>query len=403
MVSFRNLRRLSSLLLALALVVLAGCGSAPSQQQPATQSGGGTQSESGSSTPAPAEGDILIGAVLPITGGSAKMGQDMQNSIQMAFDEINAQGGVLGRKLKLEVHDDACDPQTAVAAANKVVSLDVVAVISGYCSGAFLPTEPIYHNAGIGVVVPAANAVSLTEMAYEEINLINATNRDQARTAADYIVNQWNAQKVALIHDNSAFALELAELTREFLQGRAEVVAFEAITPGEKDFSAVLTSLKGKEPDAIYFTGYYAEGGLIINQARGLGITARIMVGDGANDPTLVEIAGAENAEGVAITTSPGAFDFTGSNEWVPRYRERYGEPGPYSVHAYDAAYVVAEAIKQAGSTDRAAVAEAIRNINIEGISGPISFNEVGNRKDGYFIVLEVKNGEFTVVQRAPR
>lgn len=402
MVPFRNLRRLSSLLLALALVVLAGCGSAPSQQSP-SPAGGGTQTQASDQAPAPAEGDIVIGAVLPITGGSAKMGQDMQNSIEMAFEEINAQGGVLGRKLKLEVQDDACDPQSAVAAANKIVSMNVVAVISGYCSGAFLPTEAIYHNAGMGVVVPAANAVSLTEQGYEEINLINATNRDQARTAADYMVNQWGAKKVALIHDNSAFARELAELTRENLEGLAEVVAFEAITPGEKDFSAILTSIKSKEPDAIYFTAYYAEGGLIIKQARGLGIDAKIMVGDGANDPTLVEIAGAENAEGVAITTSPGAFDFTGSSDWIPRYREKYGEPGPYSVHAYDAAYVVAEAIKQAGTTDRAAVAKAIRNINIEGISGPISFTETGNRKDGYFIVLEVKDGEFTVVQGAPR
>lgn len=403
MVSFRNLRRLSCVFLALAMVVLAGCGSGSTSQQPGGSSGGTQSQTSGGSTSSQTEGDILIGAVLPITGGSAKMGQDMQNSIEMAFEEINAQGGVLGRKLKLEVQDDACDPQTAVAAANKIVSMNVVAVISGYCSGAFLPTEAIYHNAGMGVVVPAANAVSLTEQGYEEINLINATNRDQARTAADYMVNQWGAKKVALIHDNSAFALELAELTRENLQGRAEVVAFEAITPGEKDFSAILTSIKGKEPDAIYFTAYYAEGGLIIKQARGLGIDAKIMVGDGANDPTLVEIAGAENAEGVAITTSPGAFDFTGSSDWIPRYREKYGEPGPYSVHAYDAAYVVAEAIKQAGTTDRAAVAKAIRNINIEGISGPISFTETGNRKDGYFIVLEVKDGEFTVVQGVPR
>lgn len=408
MVTSRNLRRFASVCMALALVVLAGCSSSPPAQQSAGQSGGtqgqsgsSTQSQSGGSTSAPAQGDIVIGAVVPITGGSAKMGQDMQNAIQMAFDEINAQGGVLGRKLKLEVQDEACDPQSAVAAANKLVSMNVVAAISGYCSGAFLPTEAIYHNAGMGVVVPAANAVSLTEQGYDNINLINATNMDQARTAADYFVNTWNAQKVAIIHDNSAFAKELAELTRANLQGKAEVVAFEAITPGEKDFSATLTALKGKEPDAIYFTGYYAEGGLIIKQARGLGMTAKIAVGDGANDPTLVEIAGAENAEGVAMTSSPGAFDFSGASDWIPKYREKYGEPGPYSVQAYDAAYVIAEAIKQAGSTDRAAVAKAIRGITYEGLTGTVAFNEKGNRKDGYFIVLEVKDGKLTVVQGA--
>lgn len=397
MVMSRNLRRVASLFAALALVVLAGCSSSQPSQQPAGQSGG-----SGGSTPAPAaEGDILIGAAVPITGSSAKMGQDMQNAIQMAMEEINAKGGVLGRKLKLEVQDEACEPQSAVAAANKLVSLNVVAAISGYCSGAFLPSETVYHNAKVGVVVPAANAVSLTQQKFEEINLMNPTNFDQARTAADYFVSKWSAKKVAIIHDNSAFAKELAELTRENLKDRAEVVAFEAVTPGEKDFSATLTNLKGKSPDVIYWTGYYAEGGLIINQARGLGITAKIAVGDGSNDATLIEIAGAANAEGVAVTTTPGAADFTGTKDWIPQYKAKHGEPGPYSAQAYDATYVIAEAIKQANSSDRAAVAKALRGVSYKGLTGNVAFTETGNRKDGFFIVLEVKDGKFTVAQGA--
>ncbi|MFZ5826868.1 MAG: branched-chain amino acid ABC transporter substrate-binding protein [Bacillota bacterium] len=385
----KSLLRMLSLGMALALLVLAGCSSTkPTTPAP---SGGGE---------AP-KGDIIIGAALPTTGSSAKMGQDMSQAIQMAMDEINAAGGVLGRKLKLEVHDAACDAQAAVAAANKIVSIGAVAAVSGYCSGAFLPTEPVYNNAKVGVVVPAANAVKLTEQKFPVINLMNPTNADQARIAAGYMVDTWKAKKIAIIHDNSAFSKELADLTRENLKGKAEVVAFEAVTPGEKDFSATLTAIKGKAPDAIFWTAYYAEGGLIIKQARGLGITARIIVGDGSNDASLIDIAGKDNAEGVAVTTTPAAGDFANAKDWIPKYKAKYGDPGPYSAQAYDATYVIAEAIKKAGSTDREAVSKAIRQTNYKGLTGNVAFTDTGNRKDGYFIVLEVKGGKFVTVQGA--
>lgn len=384
----RSLLRTLALGMALTLLVVAGC----STKTETPSAGGGS--------PAPKE-DIIIGGALPTTGGSAKMGQDMSQAIQMAIDEINAKGGVLDRKLKLEVQDSACDAQAAVAAANKLVSMGAVAAVSGYCSGAFLPTEPVYNNAKMGVVVPAANAVKLTEQKFPVINLMNPTNMDQARIASDYLTGVWKAKKVAIIHDNSAFSKELADLTRENLKGKAEVVAFEAVTPGEKDFSATLTAIKAKNPDAIYWTAYYAEGGLIIKQARGLGLTAKIMVGDGSNDASIIDIAGKENAEGVSVTTTPAAADFANAEDWIPAYKAKYGEPGPYSAQAYDATYVIAEAIKQAGSTDREAVAKAIRQASHKGLTGNVAFTDTGNRKDGYFIVLEVKGGKFVTVQGA--
>ncbi|HYG57798.1 MAG TPA: branched-chain amino acid ABC transporter substrate-binding protein [Symbiobacteriaceae bacterium] len=383
-----TLRRTMALLLALGLLVLAGCSSTPAK------------TETTPAAPKADTSDIIIGAGVPLTGSEAKMGKDMTNAIQMAIDEINAKGGVLNRKLKMEAQDDPCEAQQAVAAANKLVSLNVVAAVSGYCSGSFLPTEKIYNDAKIGVVVPAANAVSLTAQKFNNINLMNPTNMDQAKSAVDYMVGTWQAKKVAILHDNSAFAKELAELTRDGLKGKAEVVAFEAVTKGEKDFSATLTALKSKAPDAIYWTGYYAEGGLIIKQARSLGITAKIMVGDGSNDPTLIEIAGAAAAEGVANTTTPSAGDFEGTKDWIPQYKAKYGEPGPYSAQAYDATYIIAEAIKKAGSADREKVMQAIRAISYQGLTGKVSFNDMGNRVDGKFLIQEVKGGKFTVVKK---
>lgn len=383
----KSLLRIMAVLVVLTTLVLAGCSSSSS-------------SSSSTSQPADDKSDIIIGSAVPTTGSSAKMGTDITNGIKMAIDEINAKGGVLGgRKLKLEVQDDPCDPQQAVAAANKLVAMNVVAAISGYCSGSFLPTETVYNNAKVGVVVPAANATKLTQQKFDNINVMNPNGADQAKTAADFFVAKLGAKKVALIHDNSAYAKELADLTKAALQGKAEVVAFEAVTPGEKDFTATLTKVKGTNPDAIFWTGYYAEGGLIIKQAKGLGMKAAIMFGDGSNDPSIIDIAGKENAEGTYNTTTPGAADFAGTKDWIPQYKQKYGEPGPYSAQGYDSMYVIKNAIEAAKSTDRAAVAKAIRAINYNGLTGTVAFDESGNRKNGAFLVLQVKDGKFTVAQ----
>jgi ABC-type branched-subunit amino acid transport system substrate-binding protein len=342
---------------------------------------------------------ILLGSAVPLTGSSAKMGQDIKRAIEMAVDEINDGGGVLGRKLEVAFQDDACDPEAAVAAAHKLVAQGAVAAVSGYCSGAFLPAEPVYHGARIGVVTPAANAVKLTQQGFDNINLMSATNQVQARTAAEFLTGRLGKRRIAILHDSTAFARELAELTREELRGKAEVVAFDAVTPGERDFSPVLTRLKATQPDAVYWTGYYAEGGLIIRQARGQGLDAVIMAGDGSRDAALIEIAGPAVAEGVFVTSPPSAAELPGAAAWARRYAAAYGEPGPYSAQAYDAAHVVAAAIRAAGSTDRAAVAAAVRAIHHDGLTGPVSFDASGRRERGAFVVLEIKKGRFTLVQ----
>ncbi|WP_437899872.1 ABC transporter substrate-binding protein [Sorangium sp. So ce124] len=348
---------------------------------------------------------IVVGSAVPLTGSSAKMGQDMRQAIEMAVDEINGRGGVLDRRLEVRFEDDACDAEAAVAAAHKLAARGAVAAISGYCSGALLPAEPVYHGARMGAVVPAANAVKLTMQGFDNINLMLPNNQVQARTAADFLTSTLGKRRIAILHDNSAFARELAELTREELRGKAGVVAFDAVTPGERDFSAVLTHLKARRPDAIYWTGYYAEGGLIIRQARGQGIDASIMVGDGSRDAALIATAGLASAEGVFVTSPPSAAELPGAAGWARRYAAAHGEPGPYSAQAYDAAHIVAAAIQAAGSTDRAAVAAAIRAIHHDGVTGAVSFDASGRRQNAAFVVLEIRKGRFALVQgpAAPR
>lgn len=356
----------------------------------------------GSSGGGGSDGDIVIGVLTPTTGASAKMGQDMNNAIKMAVEEINSKGGLLGKKIKLVFEDEACDPQTATAAANKLVSQNVAAVVGGYCSGAVLPATGVLNQAGIPWVITAANSAKIPAQGYNNIFLLNSTAPAQAQTAADYIVKKLKGKRIAIINDNSAYSVDLAERTRDLVKkAGAEVVFYEGVNPQEHDFSSTLTKLKKQNPDVTYWTGYYAAGGLLLKQFKQLGVSGAFGVGDGSNDPTIVKIAGAENAEDMFTTTTPTPqFQPTAKN-WVQKYNEKYNvEPGPYSAISYDGMRLIADAIKRANSTDKEAVRKAIEETNgFDTFSGPISFKPDGEVSKSNFVVLIVKNGQYQLVE----
>lgn len=370
------------------LLTLTACGSGGS-------SSGGGQGASGS-------GEILIGVQSPTTGSEAKMGQDINNAVKMAADEINEKGGINGKKIKLVYADDACDPQTATAAANKLVSQGVVAVVGGYCSGATLPASGVYHNAGIPMVVTAANSAKIPAQGYKEIFLVNGTTLHQGEAAAEYMLNKLGAKRIAIVHDNSAFAKDLAEITRQVVEQKGgQVVAFEAVNPEEKDFTTLLTKLKNQKPDATYWTAYYAAGGLLIKQFKQLGVPGAIGVGDGANDKTLIDIAGKQAAEGTFVTTSPTPEFIPGAKSFVDTYTSKFKEaPGPYSALSYDGMRLLADAIARANSTDKAAIVKALKETKgFKTFGGDVSFKEDGTLEKSNFIVITVKDGKFTLSQ----
>ncbi|WP_018131583.1 branched-chain amino acid ABC transporter substrate-binding protein [Effusibacillus pohliae] len=363
----------------------------------------GAGGSSGSSGQGGASGsEILIGVQSPTTGSEAKMGKDINQAIQLAADEINAKGGINGKQIKLVFADDACDPQTATAAANKLVSQGVVAVVGGYCSGATLPASGVYHNAGIPMVVTAANSAKIPAQGYKEIFLINGTTLHQADKAADYMVNQLKAKRIAIVHDNSAFAKDLAESTKQAVQQKGgEVVAFEAVNPDEKDFTSLLTKLKAAKPDATYWTAYYAAGGLLIKQFKQLGVPGAIGVGDGANDKTLIDIAGKQAAEGTFVTTSPTPEFIPGAKSFIDSYKAKFKEePGPYSALSYDGMRLLADAITRANSTDKAAIVKALQETKgFKTFGGDLSFKPDGTLEKSNFIVIQVKDGKFALPQ----
>jgi branched-chain amino acid transport system substrate-binding protein len=346
--------------------------------------------------------EILIGTLTPITGSSAKMGEDMNNAIQLAVDEINAAGGIDGKMITIVKEDEGCDPQMATAGANKLVSKGVVAVVGGYCSGAVLPASGVMNQAGIPWVLTAANSAKIPEQGFENMYLLNSTAPAQAKTAAEHMVNHLGGKKIAIIHDNSAYAVDLAERTREDLKALgAEVIAFDAVNPEEKDFNSLMTKLKNMSPDVTYWTGYYNVGGLLAKQFKQIGVTGSFGVGDGSNDPTIIDIAGPDNAEGLFITTTPTPQFQESAKDWITTYKEKYNlEPGPYSAISYDGLRVLVDAIKRAGSTDSDKIIEALAKTDgLESFAGPVLFKENGEIANSNFVVLVVKGGKLQMVE----
>ncbi len=341
--------------------------------------------------------EILVGLQFPLSGNEAKMGEDMQNAAKMAVEEINGAGGIDGKKLALVAQDDACDPQTATAAANKLVSQNVTAVVGGYCSGATIPVVGVYHSNGIPMVVTAANSQKIADQKFQEIFMINGTTVHQGKAAMDYMMNKKGAKKIAIIHDNSGFAKDLAEITKkEITDNGGEVVVFDAVNPDETDFSSLVSKLKQAKPDATYWTAYYKAGGLFIKQFKQQGVSGIVGVGDGANDKTLIDIIGKDAAEGTFITMTPSAEFLPEGKAFVDAYKAKFNaEPGPYSALQYDGIKVLADAIKRAGSTDKAKIVEALKQTDFKALTSQVSFAEDHTLKNTNFRIFQVKGGTF--------
>lgn len=336
--------------------------------------------------------DLKVGIMVPTTGSEATYGKDMENAINLAAEEINAAGGLLGMKIVTTTGDDACDPQQATAAASKLVAADVVAVVGGYCSGATLPTLKIYGDAGIPIVIPAANSTKLIAANPGNGFQINSTGFDQVSTAVG-LFEEKKINTLAIVHQGDGYSEDLAKLTREKWTAMGhEVVAYEVVNKGEQDHSSLVTSIKSKNADAVFWTAYYADGALLIKQLRQAGYRGMIAVGDGSNSPKLMEIAGPA-AEGVFCFSNPTAEYLPAAKTFTENYRKKFNQdPGPYSTLSYDGMNLLAKAVKEAGSTDRKAIMAALKATkDFNGIAGPISFTPENTLARSNFVILIAK------------
>lgn len=385
--------RARALLAGMALI-LAACGGGDSGEPAAaaTDKGGDGKNQA-----------IKIGVLVPLSGGSAAGGTDMLNAAELAADEINAAGGVLDRTVEIVPGDDGCDPQTGTAAAQKLAVSGVVAIAGGYCSGAAIPETAVLDPKGIPYISAAATNPELTERGLGTVFRTIGRDDQQGPFAARFLAGPAGARKLAILHDNTTYAKGLAEQTRaasERLNTGMDIVFFDALTQGESDYTSMLTKVKGSGADTLYFTGHFAEAGLLLRQSKDLGLDVRLTGGDATNDRTIIETAGSA-AEGYVATTAPLPEFLPGTAGFVTAYSKRFGSPpGPYSVYEYDAVKVLADAITRAGSADPEAITEALRTTSYEGLTGPIAFDAKGDRVKTAYVTAVVKDGKFTPHKR---
>lgn len=342
--------------------------------------------------------DLKIGIMVPTTGSEAPSGKDMENSIKLAVDEINKAGGVLGMNVVTITGDDGCDPQMATAAASKLVSSDVVGVVGGYCSGATLPTLKIYGDAGTPFVIAAANSTKLIDANPGTSFQINSTGFDQVNTAVSLFGDK-GIKKLAIVHQGDGYSEDLAKLTKEKWTAMGhEVVAYEVVNKGEQDQSSLVTKLKSKAPDAVFWTAYYSDGALLIKQLRQAGYRNLIAVGDGSNSPKLLEIAG-KASEGVYCFSNPTADYLPAAKSYTDSYKANYKQsPDAYGPLAYDGMKLMADAITRAGSTDKAAIVKALKETkDFNGITGAVTFTDKNTLAKSNFVVLVAKDGKWAL------
>lgn len=346
--------------------------------------------------PALAEDPIRIGVQVPTTGSEATYGTDMFQAVEIAADELNADGGVLGRQIELISGDSACDPQQSTNAASKLASREVDGVVGGYCSGATMPTLQIYGDANIPFVITASNSTKLIPANPGNAFMINSTGADQAKKAVS-LFEEKGVESLAIVNQGDAYSQDLAQLTRDsWEEAGGDIAAYDTVNKGEQDFSAVVTKIKSSGADAVFWTAYYADGGLLIRQLRQGGYRGLITVGDGSNSSKLFEIAG-QAAEGVLAFSNPTAKFLPAAQSFIETYQERYdNSPGPYAPLSYDGMKLLAWAFEKAGTTEPGPVIEALSSADgQEWLAGPIKFADNNTLARSNFIVLEGKGGDW--------
>lgn len=371
-------------------VLLAACGNGADTGSDTTDNGNDGATGEG----------VTIGGNFELSGGASAYGTPMHQGVQLAIEQINEAGGLLGEDVEYVFYDNTSVAQEAASVATRLATEDKVsAVIGPATSGDAQAQTPALTRAGVPAVLPAATGDSVTmeddENAFEYIYRVSFQDSFQGQVLANFAQNNLGATKAAIIFDNSTdYGVGLVESFKEVFEG--EIVAEETFVDGDTDFNAILTSIRGKDFDVLYIPGYYEEAGLLIKQAREMGIDQPILGPDGFANTTLLELAGAQNVNDVYYTGhfTPNSDDPL-ITDFLAAFEEKFGvEADSFAALAYDAANLVLQAIETAGTADPEAVKDAIAaTTGFEGVTGTFSLDENHNPVKNTF-VIELQNGE---------
>jgi branched-chain amino acid transport system substrate-binding protein len=342
-----------------------------------------------------AQADVAIATAGPMTGQYAIFGDQMKRGAEMAVKDLNAKGGVLGEQLTLEVGDDACDPKQAVAVANQMVNAGVVFVAGHFCSGSSIPASAVYNEEGILQISPASTNPQLTEQGLENVFRVCGRDDQQGTFAGNYVVDNNVGSKIAIVHDKTPYGKGLADEFKRQLNTRGVTeTMYEAITAGDKDFTALITKMKNAGIDLIYLGGYHTEAGLIARQAKEQGINATMMSGDALVTDEYWAITG-DTGQGTLMTFSPDPRKNEAAAPVVAEFEAQGYDPEGYTLYTYAAIQVWAQAVEKAGSTDLEAVIEQLNSNQFDTVLGPVSFDDKGDVKGAAYVMYEWDNGKY--------
>lgn len=343
-----------------------------------------------------AHAQIRIGLMAPLTGSWASEGQAMRQIVDLLAEELNNAGGVLGQQVEIIAEDDAGDPRTAALAAQRLSTRGIVAVIGTYGSSITEASQNIFDENRIVQVATGSTAIRLSEKGLRYFFRTSPRDDEQGLVAADTLKGM-GFGKVAILHDNTTYARGLADEARALLvEGGVEIVFFDALTPGERDYSAILSQLRARNPEVVLFTGYFPEAGLLLRQRQAMGWDVPFVGGDATNNPDLVNIAGKEAAEGFIFLSPPVPQDLDSpeATAFMAAYRARFNEDpaSVWAVLAGDAFKVIVAAIEGSGSTEPDKIADFLRTglVDFQGLTGAIAFDDKGDRVGELYRVYKV-------------
>jgi branched-chain amino acid transport system substrate-binding protein len=339
--------------------------------------------------------DITIASVGPITGSDAVFGEQMRHGAEMAVADINAAGGVMGRKIRLEIGDDACDPKQAVAVANQMASKKVAAVIGHFCSSTSIPASNVYNEENIIQISPGSTATEYTDRKLPNVFRVCGRDDQQGGVIGKFLVDSYKGKRIGVIHDKTAYGKGLADQVKKFINaaGITEVI-YEGFNRQEKDYSALVTKLKQANLDVVMDGGYHTEAGLIVRQMREQGMKTMLIAGDALVTDQFWAIAGPAG-EGTMMTFSPDPRKNPAVAPLVEKFRKAGYEPEGYTLYGYAAVQAWTQAVTKAGSTEMAKVAAALKSNQFDTVLGKIGFDAKGDVTAPGYVVYVWKAGKY--------
>ncbi len=343
--------------------------------------------------------EVLVGFAGPITGPVAALGEQMVKGVEMAVADINARGGILGKKLRLVIGDDVCDPKQAVAVANDMVKRKVVFVAGHFCSSSSIPASAVYAAEGILQITPASTNILLTDDAAKKgwTTVMRTCGRDdkQGDFAGRWLAQNYPGKNVAILHDKSAYGKGLADETKKNMNaaGLREKM-FEAYNANERDFSALISKMKRDKIEIVYVGGYHNDIGLLARQATEQGLKIMIVGGDALNSSDFWAISGAAG-EGTRFSDASSALNLPAAKPIVEKFRSQGYEPEGYTLSSYAAIQAWAAGVVQANSFDGKKVAAALRGMNVETVIGTLNWDQKGDLKNPVYAWFVWSKGKF--------